>query len=127
MGGRELEMILGADCKLGMSALDMIEADLNFMESTTTSWTTTVADKAHKVASMTRTRSTVPCSTHIYESAVVDAPVEDIWDSIRNLDFAHNHLMSGGELVSGECGHESVTMVGSVHKLHFVDGTEWTI
>merc|ERR1711966_46813 len=122
-----VQQMHGSKCTVGMSAIDMIEADLNFMDSTTTSWSTTIADKAQKVAKMSRTRSVVPCSTHIYESAAIDGSMEDIWSSIRNLDFAHNDLMSGGELVGGECGHQSVTMVGSVHKLHFVDGAEWTI
>jgi hypothetical protein len=39
------------------------------------------------------------------------------------MDFAYSELMSGGELISGDCANS----VGSVHKLHFNDGSEWMV
>merc|ERR1712166_73226 len=68
-------------------------------------------------------RSMVPVSTQVYESCTVNAPVDTVWDAIRSMDFAYSELMCGGELVSGECANA----VGSVHKLHFHDGSEWMV
>merc|ERR1711934_957175 len=76
-----------------------------------------------KMATLSRTRSMVPCATHVFESAVINAPVDDVWQSIRSLDFAYSDVISGGELVHGDC----VNAVGSVHKLHYKDGSTWTI
>merc|ERR1712232_309314 len=75
------------------------------------------------MATLTRTRSSVPCSTQVYESAVIAAPVDDVWTAIRSMDFAYNDKIEGGELIEGEC----VNAVGSVHRIHYKDGSQWTV
>merc|ERR1711907_839 len=76
-----------------------------------------------KMAQLSRTRSLVPCATHVFESAVIAAPVDDVWQAIRSMDFAYHDMISGGELIHGEC----VNAVGSVHKIHYKDGSSWTV
>jgi len=68
-------------------------------------------------------RSKVPVSTHVCESAIVSAPLDEVWSVFRNLDFGFSDMISGGELIHGDCA----TQIGSVHKLHFVDGSDWEI
>eukprot|EP00658_Telonema_sp_P-2_P039885 TRINITY_DN284_c0_g1_i2.p1 TRINITY_DN284_c0_g1~~TRINITY_DN284_c0_g1_i2.p1 ORF type:complete len:136 (+),score=34.77 TRINITY_DN284_c0_g1_i2:204-611(+) len=75
------------------------------------------------MATLQRTRSTVPCATHVYESAVIQASVDTVWSSIRSMDFGYNDLIAGAELKSGNCPNE----VGSVHELMYKDGTSWTV
>jgi len=79
------------------------------------------AEKA--AAEQAARRSSVPVSTHICESAVVSASIEEVWSVFRNLDFGFSDQICGGELIHGDCS----TQIGSVHKLHFKDGTEWEI
>eukprot|EP00658_Telonema_sp_P-2_P059405 TRINITY_DN4828_c0_g2_i2.p1 TRINITY_DN4828_c0_g2~~TRINITY_DN4828_c0_g2_i2.p1 ORF type:complete len:299 (+),score=64.63 TRINITY_DN4828_c0_g2_i2:104-1000(+) len=70
-----------------------------------------------------RSRSTVPCSSNVFESAIVDMSPDALWQSIRSMDLSFTQEIVGGELRSGN----SVTEVGSLHKLFFRDGSEWLV
>eukprot|EP00656_Telonema_subtile_P010722 TRINITY_DN15206_c0_g1_i2.p1 TRINITY_DN15206_c0_g1~~TRINITY_DN15206_c0_g1_i2.p1 ORF type:complete len:335 (-),score=81.00 TRINITY_DN15206_c0_g1_i2:225-1229(-) len=80
-------------------------------------------EAASNTGFLTRARSNIPCSTHIYESAIIPAAVDDVWEAIRSMDFAYNDQIEGGELVHGD----SVNEVGAVHKIHFKDGSYWMV
>lgn len=68
-------------------------------------------------------RANVPVSTHVQESAVVCAPQDSVWAVLRGLDFGFDPLIKGGELIQGD----SATEVGSVQRIWFHDGSEWSI
>lgn len=94
-------------CRLGMTASEMIEADLDFLATTTLSVSSSLLEKEQILlplngyaaptprADLHRQRSSVPCSTHIAESAVIPASAEMVWSHLRKMDFAHNHLVTG--------------------------------
>ena len=42
---------------------------------------------------------------------------------MRYMDFGWNNNVAGGELINGN----SPNAVGSVHKIYYKDGSEWTV
>jgi hypothetical protein len=60
---------------------------------------------------------------HVYESAIIDLPVEDVWKVIRPLDFSFNP-----DVVSAKTeGKDGPTDVGSVRNVIYKDKTSQMI
>eukprot|EP00658_Telonema_sp_P-2_P003054 TRINITY_DN11120_c0_g1_i3.p1 TRINITY_DN11120_c0_g1~~TRINITY_DN11120_c0_g1_i3.p1 ORF type:complete len:202 (-),score=40.15 TRINITY_DN11120_c0_g1_i3:367-972(-) len=114
---------MSGTCRAGMSAIEMIEADLDYLTATSKSMSTSLLTEKPMCASLRPPRSTVACSTHIAESAVMPVSADDAWGTLRSMDFVFSDLVQGGELLSGECP----SMVGAVHRLHFRDGSTWNV
>jgi len=63
-------------------------------------------------------------SSRIIESTVADAPVEELWAFVRELDLAKiiPHIVSKSELI-----HGLADQIGSVRHVTFYDGTTWDV
>jgi len=62
-------------------------------------------------------------STHVYESAVIKAPLSVVWEKVRPIDFKFNAAVKSSELVGGASSSE----VGGVRKITYADKTVQSI
>mmetsp|Transcript_31953 Transcript_31953/g.63364 ORF Transcript_31953/g.63364 Transcript_31953/m.63364 type:complete len:201 (-) Transcript_31953:57-659(-) len=62
-------------------------------------------------------------STHVRESAVIDAPQHKVWTQLANMTFEWWGLVSTAEA----CEASGPNVVGGCHTLTFADGTTWMI
>jgi hypothetical protein len=65
--------------------------------------------------------SSIPTSCFQVESTVIDAPIEKVWPKFRDmkLEGVAPGLVSGSEVTGSG--------VGSVVKIHYVDGSVWEV
>jgi len=61
--------------------------------------------------------------TNVYESAIIDLPIDTVWKVVRPLDFAFNPNVVSSVVE----GKDSLTDVGSVRKVLYKDNTSQTI
>jgi hypothetical protein len=59
--------------------------------------------------------------THIFQSAVVPAPLQTVWKHIRSMNF------SWWSLVDKTSCDGPTDRVGSTHTLMYKDGSKWTV
>lgn len=73
--------------------------------------------------SLLRQASIGTVSTRVHESAVVDRPLNVVWERVRSLNFSWQSNVSSTELADGA----AVDCVGSEHTITFSDGTIWRV
>ena len=65
----------------------------------------------------------VPVSTHVVESAVVNSSISKVWAVLSKMDMKWWKLVASSELVGG-ASHQTLD---ATIKLNFVDSQKWTI
>lgn len=69
------------------------------------------------------TMISVPVSTHVVESAVVNSSISKTWAVLSKMDLKFWKLVGSSELMSGA----SNQTLDATIKVNFVDGQKWTI
>eukprot|EP00753_Platysulcus_tardus_P010692 PLAT2969.1.p2 GENE.PLAT2969.1~~PLAT2969.1.p2 ORF type:complete len:176 (+),score=49.97 PLAT2969.1:41-529(+) len=81
-----------------------------------------MAEDAPAAPALARAPSIGTVSTHVFESAFVAAPAEDVWAAIRPLNFAWWPAVESVEF-DGPAGDS----VGALHTIKYADGAVWTV
>mmetsp|Transcript_28364 Transcript_28364/g.28657 ORF Transcript_28364/g.28657 Transcript_28364/m.28657 type:complete len:152 (+) Transcript_28364:153-608(+) len=68
--------------------------------------------------------SSIPTTTHIVESAVIQAPISDVWSAVSSLNFSFWGLIDGTTPVDASTKSNTV---GGTFLMKFRDGVTWTI